>query len=188
MALSTVQIPGGQTVCLRSAVPEDAAELIRAIDSVAREGAYFLRSRFEIDEKAERTLLSAAQERGDLVLVGKARGRVVTWLTALRGTSEFQRHAAELGTGVVREWRGRGVGSALIEHALEWAAAQGVEKVRLGVRAENDRARHLYIRFGFVEEGYRLRDVKDSTGTYYDVIEMAWFAAGESEDHRFSVA
>ena len=180
--MRTLRLSSGETLYLRPAVAEDAAEMIRAVDAVAREGSYFLRSRFEVDEEAERSFLAVAQERGDLVLIAKTAGRIVGWVTLLRGKAEFQRHTAELGTGVVREWRGRGVGSALIELALAWAAEQGIEKVKLGVRAENDRAHTLYVRFGFEEEGYRLRDVKDSSGAYYDVVEMAWFAPGRPEE------
>ena len=180
----TVTTSTGHTVHLREAVPDDAPQLIRAVDSVAREGAFFLRSRFEVDEEVERSFLEAAQQRGDLVLVAKSEGRIAGWVTLLRGKAEFQQHIAELGTGVVRDWRGCGVGSALMECALDWAAERGIEKVKLGVRAENNRAYALYLRFGFEEEGYRVRDVKDPDGGYFDIVEMAWFAprTGDPDD------
>lgn len=178
--MRTLTTAGGETVYLRAAVVEDAGELTRAVDGVAREGAYFLRSTFEVDEEVERTFLANAQERGDLILVAKTAGRIVGWVTLLRGKAEFQQHLAELGTGVVQGWRGCGIGAGLMDYALEWAVERGIEKVKLGVRAGNDRAHALYLRFGFVEEGYRVRDVKDQDGAYHDVVEMAWFVPGPS--------
>ncbi|MFD7653136.1 GNAT family N-acetyltransferase [Actinosynnema sp. NPDC059797] len=46
--------------------------------------------------------------------------------------------------------RGRGVGDALVEAVVAWAAPRSVE---LSVSAGNDRARALYLRHGFVEVG-----------------------------------
>ena len=54
----------------------------------------------------------------------------------------------ELGMGVVREWRGRGVGTLLLAALVEVAREQGVEALSLSVEADNS-ARRLYERFGF---------------------------------------
>jgi ribosomal protein S18 acetylase RimI-like enzyme len=176
MMLRKVVAKTGETVYLRPAVAEDAADFIRAVDGVAREGAYFLRSRFEVNLEAEQTMLASASDRGDLILIARAEGEVVGWVTLLHPRAEFMQHTADLGMGVVGPWRGRGIGSALMQYALEYAAERGIEKVRLGVRSGNARAEALYHAFGFVEEGYRLRDVKDLEGCYHDIIEMSWFA------------
>jgi ribosomal-protein-alanine N-acetyltransferase len=51
---------------------------------------------------------------------------------------------------VVREsWRGRGLGEALMRHALEAFMARGMPAVELKVHAENERAVRLYERLGF---------------------------------------
>lgn len=49
-------------------------------------------------------------------------------------------------------WRGRGIGTALIQ-ALQREAANGGQAVRLHVLAANQAARRLYQRLGFVIEG-----------------------------------
>jgi GNAT superfamily N-acetyltransferase len=58
----------------------------------------------------------------------------------------------ELAIGVVRPYRGRGVGSALLEALLRRAAAEGHASLSLSV-AEDNPALGLYRRFGFVEVG-----------------------------------
>ena len=38
---------------------------------------------------------------------------------------------------IAREWRGRGVGSALMAAAIDWARERGLHKLSLGVFAHN---------------------------------------------------
>jgi ribosomal protein S18 acetylase RimI-like enzyme len=165
----------GRTVWLRPAIEEDAVAIIRAVDSVAREQAYLIRSRFEVEEDWERAFIAKAREQGNLLLVALLGGEVVGWVTLFRSQAEFMRHTAQLGIGVVQDYRGIGLGSALMAYALEWAAEQGIEKVSLGVRSSNQRAQVLYHKLGFVQEGYRVRDIKDAQGCYDDNVEMAYF-------------
>ena len=59
--------------------------------------------------------------------------------------------------GVRPELQGRGVGSALLTALLDEAAVRECAEVFLDVRADNDRARRLYERFGFTAVGVRKR-------------------------------
>jgi len=52
-------------------------------------------------------------------------------------------------------YRGRGIGSALMEAVLEKASALGTESVYLEVRESNAAARHLYEKYGFSVIGRR---------------------------------
>ena len=78
----------------------------------------------------------------------------------------------EIGMAVAREWRGRGVGSALLEAAIEWARNEGLHKLSLGVFAHNARAIALYRKFGFVEEGRRVKHYRRASGELWDALEM----------------
>jgi ribosomal protein S18 acetylase RimI-like enzyme len=170
-----VALKDGRTIWLRPATKDDAAALIRAVDSVAREIAFFLRSRFDVAVEEEQAFLVCTKERGNLIVVAVLDGKLVGWANLFRGRHEFRRHVMELSMGVVRGFRGMGIGTALMDYALKWAVEQGFEKVTLGVRANNERAKALYLKFGFVEEGYRLQEIKDLYGSYHDSVEMAYF-------------
>jgi RimJ/RimL family protein N-acetyltransferase len=78
----------------------------------------------------------------------------------------------ELGMMVDAEWRGRGVGSALVAAAIEWARARGLHKLVLGVFPHNTAAIALYRKFGFVEEGRRVEHIRRQSGDLWDLIEM----------------
>lgn len=86
---------------------------------------------------------------------------------------EPSRHGfGELGMAVAREWRGRGVGSALLAAAIEWAGERGLHKLSLGVFAHNAAAIALYRKFGFVEEGRRVKHYRRASGELWDAIDM----------------
>lgn len=63
-------------------------------------------------------------------------------------------HRAELGIGVAASHRRRGVGTLLLEAAVEWARARpGIEWIDLGVFSDNPGAEALYRRHGFRVQG-----------------------------------
>ena len=78
----------------------------------------------------------------------------------------------ELGMAVARPWRGRGVGTALVEAAIAWSRDQGLHKLSLSVFPHNEAAIALYRKFGFVAEGRRTKQFRRSSGELWDSIEM----------------
>ena len=73
---------------------------------------------------------------------------------------------------VDREWRGRGVGNALLAAAVDWARAAGAHKVSLQMWPHNEAARRLYEKFGFEEEGYLRRHYRRRSGEIWDAVVM----------------
>jgi RimJ/RimL family protein N-acetyltransferase len=86
---------------------------------------------------------------------------------------EPTRHGfGELGMLVALEWRGRGVGSALVAASIEWARQRGLHKISLAVFVHNTTAIALYRKFGFVEEGRRVKQFRRANGELWDSYEM----------------
>jgi len=86
---------------------------------------------------------------------------------------ERSRHGfADVGMAIARDWRGRGVGSALLAAAIEWARERGLHKLSLSVFPHNAAAIALYKKFGFVEEGRRVKQLRRSSGELWDVVDM----------------
>jgi [ribosomal protein S18]-alanine N-acetyltransferase len=79
--------------------------------------------------------------------------RIAGWagLAAVDGQGDV------LTIGVRTELQGRGIGATLLTALLDEATARGCGEVFLDVRADNDRARRLYERFGFQAIGVRKR-------------------------------
>jgi ribosomal protein S18 acetylase RimI-like enzyme len=59
------------------------------------------------------------------------------------------------GIAVAAEARGKGVGTALLDEIVQVARRAGKQAVRLDVIDTNPRARALYERNGFIDEGHR---------------------------------
>jgi ribosomal protein S18 acetylase RimI-like enzyme len=78
----------------------------------------------------------------------------------------------EIGMAVAREWRGRGAGSALMTAAIEWARERGLHKLCLSVWPHNTAAIALYRKYGFVEEGRRVKQIRRQSGALWDVLDM----------------
>ncbi len=67
--------------------------------------------------------------------------------------------------------RGTGVARRLVEAVIDFARGR-VELIQLSVVSDNERARRLYARLGFVEYGIEKNSLKQG-GKYYDEILMA---------------
>jgi RimJ/RimL family protein N-acetyltransferase len=105
-----------------------------------------------------------------------AEGMIIGTLGFTAGSRRRIAHQGTFGLMVDPEWRGRGVGRAMITTLLDWAAAHPViEKVGLGVFVNNERARALYEQLGFVEEGRSVRFARLGPGHYMDDISMCIF-------------
>lgn len=86
---------------------------------------------------------------------------------------EASRHGfGEFGMLVDRDWRGRGVGSALVRAAIGLAREQGLHKLSLEVFARNAAGIALYRKCGFLEEGRRIRQYRRASGELWDTIVM----------------
>jgi len=77
-----------------------------------------------------------------------------------------------IGMMVAKDWRGRGVGSALMEAAIAYAREQNLHKLILDVFVHNEAAIALYKKFGFVEEGRRVKQYRRKSGEFWDSLEM----------------
>ena len=115
---------------------------------------------------AERAAQFAAAIAGSVVAV--AGGQVIGMIHV-----EASRHGfGEIGMCVDRDWRGRGVGSALVRAVISRAREQGLHKLSLEVFAHNAAAIALYRRAGFTEEGRRARQYRRSSGELWDTVIM----------------
>ncbi|MBW3593951.1 MAG: GNAT family N-acetyltransferase [Actinobacteria bacterium] len=80
--------------------------------------------------------------------------------------------ASEIGMAILSEWRGKGIGSALLEALIAWAERDGSHKMELYVWPHNDAAIALYEKFGFEREGYLKRHYRRRNGEIWDCIIM----------------
>ncbi len=85
-----------------------------------------------------------------LLLVAIDGGQVVGWCRAF---PDLEGDSAEVGLGLLSDFRGVGLGSTLMKWTVEWAKERGLRTLRLSTRPDNKRAIHLFQKFGFEFSG-----------------------------------
>ena len=108
------------------------------------------------------------------VFVAEDEGLIVGRLSIARDQHPASRHVADIGLMVAASHRRRGIGTALLDAAVDWARRAGVHKLELHVFPWNEAAIALYEASGFEREGYRKAHYRRGDGEYVDAILMAY--------------
>lgn len=168
------------------AVTSDAAGLIALRTAIVGEGEYLVA---ESGETAMPIDMMIARVRGHSVaspdtrtarcmFVARARHQVIGMVEVVPGGFRRNRHVGYLEIMVRADWRGKGVGRALMERVMAWASQSDVRKLALSVYAHNTPAIGLYRTFGFVEEGRRVGEYQFPDGSFRDDLIMARWLGG----------
>jgi L-phenylalanine/L-methionine N-acetyltransferase len=107
-------------------------------------------------------------------LLACAEGEVVGQLGLISHPNVPRRaHVGDLGMAVRDDWQGKGVGTALMQAAVNLADRWlNLHRLELQVYTDNEAGIRLYKKFGFVVEG-TLKDFAFRDGKYVDAYAMA---------------
>lgn len=146
----------------------------KAVDIVARERKYLMTTEgFSIE--STRSFVETIEKNNWAQFYAVKDGDVIGWCDILPRNFEGVRHVGTLGIGVLPEYRGTGLGSQLLERAIEHAKSQnGIEKVELEVFESNENAVQFYLKHGFFQEGRRVK-ARKLDGQYDNIILMGKF-------------
>jgi RimJ/RimL family protein N-acetyltransferase len=162
-------------IAIRKAEPGDAPQLVALAESVGHEeGRWILTVETWRSISDERRYLKSVYRHPDAaVFVAEAGGAVVARMSLARDPHPASRHVADLGLMVDAGHRRRGIGTKLLDAAVEWARLSGVTKLELHVFPWNEPAIRLYESFGFEREGFRKRHY-ERDGELVDAVLMAY--------------
>lgn len=174
----TVKIQNGREVLLRSPEPADAQPLLDYMRITSGETHFMARYPEEIRMTAEQETAFIEALTGhprDFMIVAILDGELVGGCSVMAYNGHIKtRHRSSLGISVMQKAWG-GLGTAMIEASLRQAKENGFEQVELGVFEDNLRARRLYEKLGFQEQGRTLRAFRLKDGTYLDEMQMVKF-------------
>ncbi len=159
----------GAHFSVRPAGEHDLDVLVDLLEAVAAEGRWigaeapvdremareWMRVGLHGDERAQRFVADV-----DASVVGQVKVELAPY------------GVADLSMWVAEGWRRRGVGTALVQAALDWAVWAGAHKVALQVWPHNHAALALYRKFGFVKEGVLRRHYPRRNGELWDAVVM----------------
>ena len=161
---------------IRSALPEDAEKLKAQREATAAETHFMARypedGDFDLD-KMRSGIEGMRDSERDYLVTAFLDDEIVGDLgvTLVRPYMKYL-HRAYLGMSIRQKCTGMGLGSFMMEIALEQAKKNGFEQMELGVFSDNERAQGLYRKYGFKEYGRTPRAFKLKDGTYRDEIIM----------------
>lgn len=172
-------LQSNKRMIIRSANAGDAASMCRHRCVTSAETYFMARYPEECDPDTERMkayLTQMEDSPQNFTVTAFVDNRIIGDLgvTQVRSHLKF-RHRTTMGISVQASYCNAGLGSVLLEIAIDQARRNGFEQLELGVFEDNPRAIHLYKKFGFQQCGIQPRAFKLKDGTYRDEILMVKF-------------
>jgi putative acetyltransferase len=148
---------------------DELGELYDLFEAVAEERRWILAEPPIPRERYREQTLRSFDDPCCLFLVAADGGdRLVGELSALGREGR----PAEIGMSVAKDWRGRGVGTALMRACVDWARDCKIHKLALQVWPHNDAALRLYEKFEFEREGLLRAHYRRQNGELWDAVVM----------------
>jgi len=113
---------------IRKAIPDDAKEVAYVLNSVIHEGKYTAFTRpFGVEE--ERLFISSLRERS-AIFVAQVHDKIVgiQVIDQFADYADSMQHVAMMGTCILSDFRGHGIGRRLAEESFRFHSARDVRK------------------------------------------------------------
>ncbi|MBM7643462.1 GNAT family N-acetyltransferase [Streptococcus loxodontisalivarius] len=165
-----------QEVLFGEAEVSDAKALLDFLDKVGEQSDFI-----DIDESGMQMSLAQMEESlsyrlestNNICLIAKLGERVIAMLNVAADFREQTRHIGDIFIVVDKDYWGYGLGQTLMDLCLDWAQeTEDISRLELTVQARNERAVHVYQKFGFEIEGVKKRGAKLKDGEFLDVYLM----------------
>jgi len=166
-----VRLQSGTSVTIRPMVKEDADKLYAFFSRVPREDRLFLRDDVSIRDVID----SWTQEldyRKVLPLVAEVGGNIVGDATLHRRTFGWTSHVGKVRLVIDKDYRGKGLGTVLIEELIDIAKKAGLEQLVAELISDQTGALSAFKRLGFEKEAVFFNYVKDQVGEERNLVVM----------------
>ncbi|MEL6149506.1 MAG: GNAT family N-acetyltransferase, partial [Chloroflexota bacterium] len=146
----------GESVVIREATAADARGIHQVIHRASTETETNLNGDHDSSDSSEqqqRQLIRRLTARpDDLMLVAEviSQSMIVAVLTCRCKTHPARQHVVTLGVTVQQDWRGKGIGTRLIQEAVRWARRNdNIRRIEVDVLARSNDMVSRYSRMGF---------------------------------------
>lgn len=176
------------SILIRNPQKKDAQQVLALAKAVLAEEIFNLStlSEFSVDLQDEIDWFNTYQTKPySIILVAEYQEQVVGLLDFANGHRQRIAHTGDMGISVAKIYRHLGIGTALLQTLIDWAASTSfIEKINLQVHSTNHNAIKAYLKNGFRIEGVRKNELKYSEQQYIDSILMAYFIRAENKSNR----
>lgn len=162
---------------IRQAEHGDARSLIALQKLVESESKYMLYGkdeRVQSTQNMRKQIIEWKQQGHSTIFIAILNGEHVGYLMVIGNTATRAAHRAAVVLGIQKSAQNKGLATALLEKAEDWAKTKGISRLELTVVEENDAARKLYDKAGYKAEGVREKSLMID-GKSFNEIYMAKF-------------
>ncbi|MFK7937378.1 MAG: N-acetyltransferase family protein [Saprospiraceae bacterium] len=164
----------GELITIREAVTADAVALRTLKLSYVRGTTTIpmYADEYKNDDAAEAVMIAEYQQSSNrLILLAEFDGQLIGNIDLTGHQRRKLAHTGMIGMGIHNDWQGRGIGSMLLQAALEWAVDSPLKIVWLEVYATNLAGRSIYEKCGFQTIGTMPNFINEN-GQFIDKIVM----------------
>ena len=173
---STYQRKDGRSAVIRQAQESDAEQMLKMARQCASETRNLCSTESEYDLPVEAEMKWIIDRNGEGCLLqvvevdGELKGNCMTYP---QGGRLRVRHRCGVGIGLLKEIWGNGIGTLMMQNAIDFAKEYGYEQMELDVVSTNETAVHLYEKLDFVRYGLHPHAFRYEDGSYADLLLMA---------------
>ena len=134
----------------------DAESLVRLIRQVEEESEFMLMEAGErqITTEQQRTRIENMKKSGNsTIFVAEKDNNLTGYLFAIGGTARRTKHSVYIVIGILKDYRGQGIGTKLFSRLEAWAREQSLRRLELTTVIRNEPGVALYKKMGFEIEG-----------------------------------
>jgi len=147
----------GKRIILRIPKSEDSDQLLEFINSlISDEEAFITFTRKKTEEENKKWLtdtLNKIKRRKTIYIIAEAEGKIIGNFEIKIPKPERTKHVGELAIFLLKDYRGLGIGSIMMETLLDLAKNMNLKIIRLETFGNNEIAMNFYKKFGFKEVG-----------------------------------
>lgn len=170
-----IQLRSGDEVILKSPAPEDAEQMLVYLKTCASETHYILRYPEEcvgtVEEEAK-FLENMNHSTTDLMITCMREDKVIGSCQITFNERIKTKHRASVAIGIIQEYWGLGIGTAMFKEMIAIAKARGILQIELDYIEGNERGKALYEKMGFEQVALRPDAIRLKDGTFLDEISM----------------
>ncbi len=171
-----ITIKNGNICTLRNGTEHDGEQVLEVFNKTHAETDFMLtypdENSFTVSQESD-FLKEKTESKNEIEIVAEINGKIVgTAGIEAVGRNFKVRHRADFGIGILREYWGLGIGSALTRACIECARAAGYSQLELNVVAENKAAAVLYEKLGFKEYGRNPQGFRSRITGFQELIYM----------------
>ncbi|THE13059.1 GNAT family N-acetyltransferase [Bacillus timonensis] len=141
---------------VREITPADAENFVLLTQQVENTSDYMLWEAGErkVSPDQQRKMIERIEsDENSTILVAEENNQLIGFLMAIGGNARRNKHSVYIVIGILKDFRGKGVGTKLFKEMEKWAITHQIHRLELTVVIQNTAGLSLYKKMGFEIEG-----------------------------------